>query len=69
MLEFYPIEQFPCPVGVPVLVHLIDDRYGFANNQSDAWESCWIVQFPFKQPQQLYEGHILEWAPLSDSNQ
>jgi hypothetical protein len=59
-----PIEYFHCPQDVPVLVHLVDDRYAFAVNQSDAYDSHWIIQFPFKQSEGAHQGMIKEWAPL-----
>jgi hypothetical protein len=64
MLDFYPIEYYPCPEGEPVLVHLTDDRVAFAVNESDAYDSCWLIQLPFKQPQGAHAGMIKDWAPM-----
>lgn len=64
MLDFMPIEDFPCPQGIPVLVHLVDDRYAFAVNESDKFDSHWIIQLPFKEVQGAHQGMIKQWAPL-----
>lgn len=64
MLDFYPIENYPCPEGQPVLVHLVDDRVAFAVNESDAYDLHWVIQLPFKSPQGAHQGCIKDWAPL-----
>lgn len=64
MLDFLPIEFFPCPEEIPVMVKLVDERYCFAKNHSDAYDSHWIIQFPFEEPQGAHHGMIESWAPL-----
>ena len=66
MLDFLPIEFFPCPEDVPVIVHLVDDRYAFALTKSDPYDSHWIVQLPFEEPQGAHHGMIKEWALLPE---
>lgn len=69
MLDFMPIEDFPCPQGQPVLVHLVDGREAFAINESDSWDSCWIIQLPFKEPEASHDLFIQDWAHLSEKKE
>lgn len=64
MLDFMPIEYFVPPQDVPVLVLLVDDRYAFAINHCDQYDSHWVIQLPFKHPDGAHQGMIKEWAPL-----
>jgi len=68
MLEFLPIEFFPCPEGQPVLVHLVDDRYCYGLYLSDAYDSHFVIQLPFEMSQGVHFGMIKEWALLPESN-
>jgi len=68
MLEFLPIEFFPCPEGHPILVHLVDDRYCYGLYLSDDYDSHLVIQLPFEHPEGAHKGMIKDWALLPESN-